>query len=1042
MISIPDQEQNESSTSQKILALAALYEGAFSVDWLQEIWGGKASQILNVLDLGVKKRWISQSAPDRFRFTDSKIRLDLLTTMSDSKKEEIRQQAVEIMLKDLPVSEDEFQTATTMLLHVNNNLQGCQFLYKKGNQYRKIYQYEKALQCFTKVIKDLEVLKGDAVELLLMEATIQYSKVSSSTLNTDHVISAVQKAIEMAEIKNYQSYWVLLKMNLAKHEWLRSNFQIAIDLFDEGWSVYQKLQDPELRRSILVLSTYFQYWKGRFRETIHNYETLAPEIEDLPQSEFPILTRLMIGLSYAYRGQISYGLAILESLRKHCLKKKNMTLVGHINGTIAGILLTLDQYDLVTDNLEVALQECTANNYNYGTLSALLGMAFTCYKLNETQKAVSWLKEFLAMSGKVQIGFRNMPFIMELCWAMKLGEFPQCSDLSLEKEIEDTLNSQNIFMRGMAYYYQALLGQRNGSSGREVIGNLETSINWLKISGHEIYLAKVRFELARIYLNMGLLDHAKSLTKLAGEFILPINKGMIPKDLRFLVEDLSDRKDFLSAILKLSQEMITIRDSRELSTRIISTVIRITGAERGALLLFDEKTGKITLRAAKNLTEEDLNASDFSSSYRIIERTFKSTEGIVVDFETEKTGAAQQRSIQSCICVPLILRENVVGALYCDNSLFRGSFKNEDIEIFNYFAAQVAIALDNSQAYAALQEMYQKQKEENRYLEEQYLENVNFEDIIGKSNAINRVFKQISSVSRTDATVLILGETGVGKELVARAIHRESDRSQGPFVRVNCSVFSEHLIASELFGHEKGAFTGAVSRQIGRFELAHGGTLFLDEIGDIPLSVQVQLLRVIQSKQFERVGGQKTLSSDFRLMTATNRDLEQAVEDGRFRKDLFYRLGVFPIHIPPLRDRFDDIPSLAYHFLRLFAKKFNKNIEKIPHDEMQKLLAYPWPGNVRELENIMERGAIVNNGPYFMVPSACLTPSDTQYQNKNMSLDENERAHIIRVLKMTMGKVRGHNGAAEVLKIHPNTLYSRMKKLGVRYSAKEMDLKK
>ena len=286
-------------------------------------------------------------------------------------------------------------------------------------------------------------------------------------------------------------------------------------------------------------------------------------------------------------------------------------------------------------------------------------------------------------------------------------------------------------------------------------------------------------------------------------------------------------------------------------------------------------------------------------------------------------------------------------------------------------------------------------------------------------------------MARTDATVLISGETGVGKELVARAIHRTSNRRDKPFIKVHCSALPESLIPSELFGHERGAFTGATQRRIGRFELADGGTFFLDEVGDLSLDIQVRLLRVLQTKEFERVGGSETIRSNFRLVVATNRNLEQMVKDQMFRADLYYRLAVFPIFVPPLRERKEDIPILAYYFLKLYSKKRRKNFSRIPDSEMQKLLDYDWPGNVRELENIIERGIILNNGTFFRVPQLGgeeMTPGTSEGV---VTLRENERRHILKALEKTNWKVRGTGGAAQLLDIPPSTLAFRMKKLGI-----------
>jgi transcriptional regulator with GAF, ATPase, and Fis domain len=296
---------------------------------------------------------------------------------------------------------------------------------------------------------------------------------------------------------------------------------------------------------------------------------------------------------------------------------------------------------------------------------------------------------------------------------------------------------------------------------------------------------------------------------------------------------------------------------------------------------------------------------------------------------------------------------------------------------------------------------------------------------------MRRVLAQIEQVAGTDATVLVLGETGVGKELVARAVHRTGGRSGMPFISVQLSMISEHLIPSELLGHERGAFTGATQRRIGRFELADSGTLFLDEIGDISPEIQVCLLRVLQTRQFERVGGTGTITSDFRLIAATNRDLEKEMTDGRFRPDLFYRLNVFPIHVPPLRERREDIPLLANHFLRIFSTKMGKTFEAFPEEEMRKLMNYDWPGNVRELQNLMERGTILGQGPLFHVPALGLSPGDSAPTGRNLTLADNERRHILRVLAQTGWRVAGRGGAAEILDIPPSTLAFRMKKLGI-----------
>ncbi|HUI42320.1 MAG TPA: sigma 54-interacting transcriptional regulator, partial [Terriglobia bacterium] len=307
----------------------------------------------------------------------------------------------------------------------------------------------------------------------------------------------------------------------------------------------------------------------------------------------------------------------------------------------------------------------------------------------------------------------------------------------------------------------------------------------------------------------------------------------------------------------------------------------------------------------------------------------------------------------------------------------------------------------------------------------------NFEEIVGESPALKRILKQLETVAPTDATVLLQGETGTGKEVFARAIHNLSRRRDRTFVKVNCAAIPAGLLESELFGHEKGAFTGAIAQRPGRFELAHQGTLFLDEVGDIPLELQPKLLRALQEREFERLGGTKTLRVDVRLIAATNRSLVQMVADGQFRSDLFYRLNVFPVQAPPLRERRDDIPMLVSYFVQKYALRMEKKIESVSSEALQALTDYPWPGNIRELENFIERAVILSRGPVLQVSLADLRPGADTSAGSPPTLAAAEREHISRVLKETGGVIGGPRGAAARLGLKRTTLQSKMRKLGV-----------
>ena len=337
-------------------------------------------------------------------------------------------------------------------------------------------------------------------------------------------------------------------------------------------------------------------------------------------------------------------------------------------------------------------------------------------------------------------------------------------------------------------------------------------------------------------------------------------------------------------------------------------------------------------------------------------------------------------------------------------------------------------------ALEEIEQLKNRLQRENIYLRDEIKLEHNFEEIIGESDALKYVLFKVEQVAPTDATALIMGETGTGKELVARAIHNASPRRDRPLVKVNCATLPSNLIESELFGHEKGAFTGAQAKQIGRFELADGGTLFLDEVGDLPLDLQVKLLRVLQDGEFERLGSSRTIKSDVRVIAATNRNLNEEVRKGRFREDLWYRLNVFPITVPPLRQRKEDIPLLVKFFLSKFSMKMGKEITTIAPEETKVLQDYSWPGNVRELENVIERAVIVSQGPTLSVevPKTSESPA-----HGKQTLEEIEREHIIRVLEASGWRIEGKGGAAQILGLNPGTLRSRMKKLDIKRPVRE-----
>jgi formate hydrogenlyase transcriptional activator len=389
--------------------------------------------------------------------------------------------------------------------------------------------------------------------------------------------------------------------------------------------------------------------------------------------------------------------------------------------------------------------------------------------------------------------------------------------------------------------------------------------------------------------------------------------------------------------------------------------------------------------------------------------------------------------VQSCCWRPLTTVRRRLGALVF-TSRQPSAYDMADLDFLQQVANQVAIAVENALAFQEIEALKDQLHHEKVYLEEEVRAAHNFGDIVGESAALRHVLKQVEAVAPTDATVLVLGETGTGKEVIARALHNLSPRRERTFVKVNCAAIPTGLLESELFGHEKGAFTGAIAQKVGRFELAHRGTLFLDEVGDIPPELQPKLLRVLQEQEFERLGSTRTIKVDVRLVAATNRDLSQMVAEGHFRRDLYYRLNVFPLLVPPLRERRDDIPLLVRHFTQLLAQRLGRRIETIPAAVLDALLDYPWPGNIREMQNVIERAVILSPGRALHIslsdlqPAAAPAPTPTAAA---VTLADAEREHILGALRQTGWVLGGPKGAAARLAMKRSTLQWKMKKLRI-----------
>src|SRR5213594_750455 len=515
---------------------------------------------------------------------------------------------------------------------------------------------------------------------------------------------------------------------------------------------------------------------------------------------------------------------------------------------------------------------------------------------------------------------------------------------------------------------------------------------------------------------------------------------------------LQRQNERLQLLLNLTSRINSNLDLREVLRAISANFREVMRCDGAGIWLPGEEAGTFKLYAfdapvSKGFAKEEVTITlpEDDPARRAFE-TMKPMVATVDEIgwpgggEGYKLAAAE--SVKSACFIPLVNRGRALGDLMIVR-VTEGTFTAEDVDFLSQAAGQIAIAIENALAYREISELKDKLALEKLYLEEEIRLEMNFAEIVGKSSALRKVLKRVETVAPTDSTVLIYGETGAGKELIARAIHDLSPRKSKAFVKLNCAAIPTGLLESELFGHERGAFTGAIAQRIGRFEVAHGGTIFLDEIGEIPLELQTKLLRVLQEREFERLGSSRTLRTDARLIAATNRDLEAMVAEQKFRSDLFFRLNVFPIQAPPLRERHGDIPLLVRHFAQQFSKRMNKTIDTISSATMEALSRYHWPGNIRELQNVIERAVITSTGPVLKVDVADLKISKPSSPAEKGSaqgstngglrdtLEETERQQILKALKQSNWVVAGPKGAAAKLGMKRSTLQLRMSKLGI-----------
>lgn len=802
-------------------------------------------------------------------------------------------------------------------------------------------------------------------------------------------------------------------------------------LISESCRYAHQSGDPNIVRKSEIAKCGMLHWEGRVAEAIERWDRTVGHLEDLSFFDEEDLHHLAaLGWAYGICGKTARGVGLCEAALQKAAKMNDEELICYINMMAGMILFEARRISEGECYFKRILEYPEDVPGDFALRQAHLAMALIDHMAGRKETSLEHLKKGFYYSERFGWPHHRAPWILD-CIADLESEGYCLEPGFYEKELKRIMVWPDLYMQGVAHQHQAQLRKKQAESGNAVLDDLMKSHQFLRDAGAQVELGRTLTLIAQRHLTTGNKSVAIRFAKASRDILATINEDLFPKDLENLIAKENPEETLLATIIKVGNTLGTIRNRKKLLENIINVIMHLTLAERGGVFLLQENSRPV-LAASRNLEPSVCKDVKFEKSNEVIQQVALSGDGTIIrETDTFGTSSLSALGLSWIICCPILLASRILGLFYLDSGHDPMGLPEKGLALLEAIGVQVAIALDNVEAYEEIAILRDRLESESRFFQMEVEQSRHLDQIVGNSKAIRIIQAQIQKVAPTDAAVLIDGETGVGKELVARGIHRMSQRAEGPFIPLNTSALSEGLVASELFGHERGAFTGAVNFHPGRFELADRGTIFLDDIQNISMEIQAKLLRAIQEKKFERVGGTSSIHSDFRIIAASNHPLSSLVEKGTFRSDLYYRLNVFPINIPPLRERPEDIPRLSLHFLEIFKRKMGKKIRGISRKDMQRLVDYHWPGNVRELEHIIERAVILTGGEMLFLPAISKHSHPPQLPEENKTLRDYEKEYILRILNECRWRVSGPNGAAKILDLKPTTLFAKMKRLGI-----------
>jgi len=1027
-----------SEEARNIIYRFAAFDEYFSVDWFSGRPNWLPSQIVDAIVFLEKQRWIvSRSGGNGYyEWTPKFPWKEILRHIEGDTMSRYYREAINILIEKLPESEEHYIDIAQKCLLAGIQKSDIEIIYRAAIFEEKNHRISSAIKLYHRLLEfiaDQVLDKSEQPDIgtyeIFIRAVERRASLSLLHPNLKAIDRFLSLAMDMAECFTDFKTQASMQLLIGQNYWMSFQYEEALHHFYQGWKMVGKIKDDVLYRRALQLQGLAHWIKGNLSQAIQSYEKSLGELDSIVVDDFSLLTALNLALCYTQMGMPHRGMGISHSIHTQAEKNHNWPLAAYSLATTGSILLEIRQLENSQAYFEKALALARRERVPMAEVVAGIGLSdIECIK-GHFDRAADHFKVLWEIPKSSWYHTLNTNHVFDAGYRLMRNNM---SPVELGPVIDylHQLKKEQINPLVYATIRRLQIQLMEDSNPPQVrIQELLQLKKMVEKSGATLERAKIRIDLARLYLQVNNWQKAEVQSRKAWDFLKSIAKDVFPADMKHLIrpEFFSKSDRIFDLVIEMGEALGGQKNSEQLLIKIITSVSRLTGAERAAIFIKDCDSQELNMVASRNLIPEDIPDATLSHVIDIVRTAYDSTTGEIIQCELEDHETPGFRHV---ITVPLMLDGRSMGALYQDGRFCLLDMDHDSLKLLSALASQIAVSIDRIHAYDEITKLQIQMRHENRQDYEKGEPCMPFDDIIGVSKAIEDLHELIHKVALTQSTVLIDGETGVGKELVARAIHRISSRAEGPFIRVNCAALPETLIDSELFGHEKGAFTGAIRTKEGRFELANNGTIFLDEVSELPLSTQSRLLRILQEKEYQRVGGTRTLHSDFRLITASNKNLEDEVAQGRFRTDLFFRLNIFPIHVAPLRMRKEDIPLLASHFLKLFCAQYDRIEPDISDSEMEKMKAYHWPGNVRELANMMERAVILGgNKIKFFVPGLSGTATGTE--NSPLTLREMEKAHIRNAIALTNGKIGGREGASALLGLKRTTLINRMKRLGI-----------